>query len=276
MLDFYLSVNNSEEVVHIPVTPPSFSVTNSQSTETFESAGYGWIKIIGNTELRGVSWDGIFPVHDYPFRRDASMDGQEYYEKLKSWQKRKLPVRLVITSTGFANISINMAVAIEKLDFDVGTTGDLDYSIELGEVELLNDTEDTNMAQLDDLAARMDAVEKRLDSLENEKIYNYMDDNMPDWAKPTIQKLMDRGYLNGTGDNELGLTMDIVRMCVMIDNANGFEGYTVDSFPDWAAPTIEKISKKGYLSGIDDDDLGLTKNMIRILVILDKAGVFGD
>ena len=54
MLDFYLSVNNSEEVVHIPVTPPSFSVTNSQSTETFESAGYGWIKIIGNTELRGV------------------------------------------------------------------------------------------------------------------------------------------------------------------------------------------------------------------------------
>ena len=59
-----------------------------------------------------------------------------------------------------------MAVAIEKLDFDVGTTGDLDYSIELGEVELLNDTEDTNMAQLDDLAARMDAVEKRLDSLE--------------------------------------------------------------------------------------------------------------
>ena len=78
------------------------------------------------------------------------------------------------------------------------------------------------MAQLDDLAARMDAVEKRLDSLENEKIYNYMDDNMPDWAKPTIQKLMDRGYLNGTGDNELGLTMDIIRMCVMIDNANGF------------------------------------------------------
>ena len=58
MLDFYLSVNNSEEVVHIPVTPSSFSVTNSQSTETFESAGYGWIKIIGNTELRGVSWDG--------------------------------------------------------------------------------------------------------------------------------------------------------------------------------------------------------------------------
>ena len=79
---------------------------------------------------------------------------------------------------------------------------------------------------------------------------------------------MDRGYLNGTGDNELGLTMDIIRMCVMIDNANGFEGYTVDSIPDWAAPTIEKIKKKGYL--------GLTKNMIRILVILDKSGAFGD
>ena len=42
-------------------------------------------------------------------------------------------------------------------------------------------------------------------------------DNMPSWAKPTIQKLMDRGYLNVTGDNELGLTMDIIRMCVRID-----------------------------------------------------------
>ena len=45
MLDFYLSINNSEEVIHIPVTPSEFTVSSSQGTETFETANYGWIKI---------------------------------------------------------------------------------------------------------------------------------------------------------------------------------------------------------------------------------------
>lgn len=52
MLDFYLSINNSEEVIHIPVTPSEFTVSSSQGTETFETANYGWIKIIGNPELK--------------------------------------------------------------------------------------------------------------------------------------------------------------------------------------------------------------------------------
>ena len=37
MLDFYLSINNSEEVIHIPVTPSEFTVSSSQGTETFET-----------------------------------------------------------------------------------------------------------------------------------------------------------------------------------------------------------------------------------------------
>ena len=28
-------------------------------------------------------------------------------------------------------------------------------------------------------------------------IYNYMDENMPEWAKPIIQKLIDKGALKG-------------------------------------------------------------------------------
>ena len=40
-------------------------------------------------------------------------------------------------------------------------------------------------------------LNKRIDKLENPMIYNYIDDNMPDWAKPTIQKLVDKGILKG-------------------------------------------------------------------------------
>ena len=46
---------------------------------------------------------------------------------------------------------------------------------------------------------------------------------MPEWAKPTIQKLMDRGYIHGIGENELGLTMDIIRALVILDNAGAIK-----------------------------------------------------
>ncbi len=50
-------------------------------------------------------------------------------------------------------------------------------------------------------------------------IYNYMDNNMPDWAKPTIQKLMDKGILVGDNEGKLGLTMDMLRVFVANDRA---------------------------------------------------------
>ncbi|MCL2619840.1 MAG: N-acetylmuramoyl-L-alanine amidase [Defluviitaleaceae bacterium] len=41
---------------------------------------------------------------------------------------------------------------------------------------------------------------------------------MPDWAKPTIQKLVDKGFLSGTGQG-LDLSMDMVRVFVIHDRA---------------------------------------------------------
>lgn len=53
-------------------------------------------------------------------------------------------------------------------------------------------------------------------------IYNYIDSNMPTWAKPTIIKLVNNGYLSGT-DEGLGLTMDLMRLLVILDRAGLFE-----------------------------------------------------
>lgn len=277
MLDFYLSINNSEEVIHIPVTPSEFSVSSSQGVETFETAGYGWIKIIGNLELTSISWSSFFPSIEYAFLKDRSMKGQEYADKIQNWRKRKLPVRLVITSIGFANVDINLAVAIDNFNYSVGPSGDLNYDIELSEVKLLNDVQEgLTVAQYDEIMARIDAVEERLNSVEGTMIYNYMDENMPSWAKPTIQKLMDRGVLNGIDDNELGLTMDMIRLLVIIDNTRGFENYTVDIMPDWAEATVDKVKRKGFLSGTDGEELELTKDMIRLLVVMDNAGCFDN
>ena len=50
-------------------------------------------------------------------------------------------------------------------------------------------------------------------------IYDYVDDNMPEWARPTIQKLVDKGFLKGDEDGKLGLTYDLMRMLIINDRA---------------------------------------------------------
>lgn len=74
--------------------------------------------------------------------------------------------------------------------------------------------------------AEFEQIIKRVENLENKMknkmIYNYIDGNMPEWAKPTIQKLVDKGYLQG-GEKGLNLTDDLLRMLVINDRAGIYD-----------------------------------------------------
>ena len=50
-------------------------------------------------------------------------------------------------------------------------------------------------------------------------IYNYIDENMPKWARATVQKLVDKGYLNGNEKGELGLNDTMLKIFVINDRA---------------------------------------------------------
>ena len=50
---------------------------------------------------------------------------------------------------------------------------------------------------------------------------------------------------------------------------------TVKSCPSFARASIQKLIDRGYLKGKDDGKLALTYDMIRIIVLLDRAGAFG-
>ena len=55
-------------------------------------------------------------------------------------------------------------------------------------------------------------------------IYNYVDDNMPDWAKPTIIKMIQKGHLHGVNERgELNLTYDMLRIFVTDDKAGVYD-----------------------------------------------------
>lgn len=50
--------------------------------------------------------------------------------------------------------------------------------------------------------------------------------------------------------------------------------YIDSNLPSWAKPTIKKMVKKGYLKGNDQNSLELSRVLMRIFVIMDRAGVF--
>ena len=54
--------------------------------------------------------------------------------------------------------------------------------------------------------------------------YAWVDDNMPEWARPTINKLMQKGILKGSGKNgELDLSYDDLRLLVILDRPGLFD-----------------------------------------------------
>jgi len=50
---------------------------------------------------------------------------------------------------------------------------------------------------------------------------------------------------------------------------------TVDELPGWAAETVRKLISKGHLQGDIGGNLNLSEDMIRLLVINDRAGLYG-
>lgn len=52
--------------------------------------------------------------------------------------------------------------------------------------------------------------------------YNSVEE-CPDWAQPTVQKLVDEGYLKGEKKGDLALTTDLTRTLVIVDRAGGFD-----------------------------------------------------
>lgn len=58
---------------------------------------------------------------------------------------------------------------------------------------------------------------------ETEMIYNFIDENMPEWARPTIQKLADKGLLKGNEKGELGLNDTMLKIFVVNDRAGIYD-----------------------------------------------------
>ena len=86
-----------------------------------------------------------------------------------------------------------------------------------------NNEEEIDMEELKKLQTEVSDIKKDVAEIKNKMIYSWVDDNMPEWAKPTVTKLMAKGYLNGDEDGKLNLDENMLRMLV-INNRAGIYG----------------------------------------------------
>ena len=60
-----------------------------------------------------------------------------------------------------------------------------------------------------------DRIAESINKIENPMIYNYIDDNMPEWAREGVKWCVDNGIIKGTSDG-LGLDDKDLKYCTMI------------------------------------------------------------
>ena len=133
-MDYYLSFNNNEERLRLPVLPSSFEVTIPHQSTTVNITELGEINLIGKTGLASMVIQSFFPNQDYPFCLYSGYPKPyECIKLLLKWKESGRPIRVIVTET-----PINYAMAIESLSYsEVDGTGDVYFTLELKEYKFI-------------------------------------------------------------------------------------------------------------------------------------------
>ncbi|WP_096199517.1 hypothetical protein [Bacillus sp. FJAT-45350] len=126
-MDIFLSINNREQVIQLPVIPSEFNINSPQNNDRYETISQGELKLIGLRGLKSFTISSFFPKKDYPFLRDRTYKGWEYVDIIESWIDRRVPIRVIITDT-----NINWAMSIENFNYGPRDgTGDIYFDLQL-------------------------------------------------------------------------------------------------------------------------------------------------
>ena len=133
-MDYYLSFNNNEERLRLPVIPSSFEVSIPHQNTTINITNLGEINLIGKTGLATMTIESFFPKQQYSFC--LYKDFPHPYDCIKlllKWKESGRPIRVIVTET-----PINYAMAIESITYsEVDGTGDVYFILELKEYKFI-------------------------------------------------------------------------------------------------------------------------------------------
>lgn len=85
-----------------------------------------------------------------------------------------------------------------------------------GDDEPMTEAEKAKMQAIDDSLTNLYSIVEGMKK-DAPAVYDYIDGNMPEWARPTVQKLVERGTIKGDEHGRLGLTEEMLRLLVWHD-----------------------------------------------------------
>jgi len=133
MIQVFLSINNNEEVMQLPVPPAEYNVPSPWKNEQIDGLQQT-LNLIGLRGLRSIQIASFFPApgHDYPFLQSREMWGMEYVDTIERWRDRRLPIRVIIVDTNGTK-NLNMAATIDDFEHGMRQDGDIYFNLQLTE-----------------------------------------------------------------------------------------------------------------------------------------------
>ena len=131
--EVWLSFNNREEVLQLPIAP-MFKLHTAQGVETMTLQKLGEISLPGLKSLDSITLDFCLPAQDYYFLQYHDIkDPWDCVELIKKWKATRRPIRLIITGT-----TINVAMLIKTYSYGVQDgTNNVECALELIEYVFL-------------------------------------------------------------------------------------------------------------------------------------------
>ena len=119
-----------------------------------------------------------------------------------------------------------------------------------------------------------DAMQNKTDEEDEDNVTRYNTvAEMPEYYRAEAQKLIDSGALRGDADGNLGVSEDMLRgmivgMRYVDEKQKRYD--SVESMPTYYREEAQKLIDRGVLKGRGDDNLDVSDDMIRTMIICER------
>jgi hypothetical protein len=115
MIEIWLTFNNGEEKLRLPVIPPEYTVTTALENQRVNVVELGEILLIGRRTLKEITLESYFPLrYDDNCQYNRFPAPAKCVEMIEKWRDSGRPLRLMIVAKG---LSYNEAMAVESFEY---------------------------------------------------------------------------------------------------------------------------------------------------------------
>ncbi|WP_337527962.1 hypothetical protein [Zhenhengia sp.] len=211
-MDFYLSYNNNEEQLRLPVTPSDFELSQRNNNTVVNINALGEINLIGKKGLASISLSSFFPAQEYYFCKYTGFPKPyECVKMIQKWRDSGRPIRLIITGT-----SINYAMTIENFIFsEQDGTRDVYFTLELREYVFTKQVKPTKVTTPNGAQVTVPATKRESKPIPS-KYKAQKGDNMYTVAKKTTGSMSNAKAIAKTNKRDQYKGMDLVKGTVVL------------------------------------------------------------